>query len=183
MNGRLEKEMKFYGTIEEKLKTLPSVFNDYYISMRANRKSYTTINVYINNILHFINFLGDKISEDFYKHITASDIERYMISLETRETKNGIQRMGDDILQCRWSSLNNFFDWLMKRNYISINPMSTVNRPKNNTQHKVIYLTKVEINRLYRAIERNPNEVESIRDETLIKVALATALRISALLN
>lgn len=183
MNGRLEKEMKFYGAIEEKLKTLPSVFNDYYISMRANRKSYTTINVYINNILHFINFLGDNISEDFYKHITASDIERYMISLETRETKNGIQRMGDDILQCRWSSLNNFFDWLMKRNYISINPMSTVNRPKNNTQHKVIYLTKVEINRLYRAIERNPNEVESIRDETLIKIALATALRISALLN
>lgn len=183
MNGRLEKEMKFYGAIEEKLKILPSVFNDYYISMRANRKSYTTINVYINNILHFINFLGDNISEDFYKHITASDIERYMISLETRETKNGIQRMGDDILQCRWSSLNNFFDWLMKRNYISINPMSTVDRPKNNTQHKVIYLTKVEINRLYRAIERNPNEVESIRDETLIKVALATALRISALLN
>ena len=183
MNGRLEKEMKFYGAIEEKLKTLPSVFNDYYISMRANRKSYTTINVYINNILHFINFLGDNISEDFYKHITASDIERYIISLETRETKNGIQRMGDDILQCRWSSLNNFFDWLMKRNYISINPMSTVNRPKNNTQHKVIYLTKVEINRLYRAIEHNPNEVESIRDETLIKVALATALRISALLN
>ena len=183
MNGRLEKEMKFYGAIEEKLKILPSVFNDYYISMRANRKSYTTINVYINNILHFINFLGDNISEDFYKHITASDIERYMISLETRETKNGIQRMGDDILQCRWSSLNNFFDWLMKRNYISINPMSTVNRPRNNTQHKVIYLTKVEINRLYRAIERNPNEVESIRDETLIKVALATALRISALLN
>lgn len=183
MNGRLEKEMKFYGAIEEKLKTLPSVFNDYYISMRANRKSYTTINVYINNILHFINFLGDNISEDFYKHITASDIERYIISLETRETKNGIQRMGDDILQCRWSSLNNFFDWLMKRNYISINPMSTVNRPKNNTQHKVIYLTKVEINRLYRAIERNPNEVESIRDETLIKVALATALRVSALLN
>ena len=183
MNGRLEKEMKFYGAIEEKLKTLPSVFNDYYTSMRANRKSYTTINVYINNILHFINFLGDNISEDFYKHITASDIERYIISLETRETKNGIQRMGDDILQCRWSSLNNFFDWLMKRNYISINPMSTVNRPKNNTQHKVIYLTKVEINRLYRAIERNPNEVESIRDETLIKVALATALRISALLN
>lgn len=183
MNGRLEKEMKFYGAIEEKLKTLPSVFNDYYISMRANRKSYTTINVYINNILHFINFLSDNISEDFYKHITASDIERYIISLETRETKNGIQRMGDDILQCRWSSLNNFFDWLMKRNYISINPMSTVNRPKNNTQHKVIYLTKVEINRLYRAIERNPNEVESIRDETLIKVALATALRISALLN
>lgn len=183
MNGRLEKEMKFYGAIEEKLKILPSVFNDYYISMRANRKSYTTINVYINNILHFINFLGDNISEDFYKHITASDIERYMISLETRETKNGIQRMGDDILQCRWSSLNNFFDWLMKRNYISINPMSTVDRPKNNTQHKVIYLTKVEINRLYRAIECNPNEVESIRDETLIKVALATALRISALLN
>ena len=39
MNGRLEKEMKFYGAIEEKLKTLPSVFNDYYISMRANRKA------------------------------------------------------------------------------------------------------------------------------------------------
>ena len=43
LTGRLENEELFYQKMSEKLKNLPTVFNEYYISMRANRKSYTTI--------------------------------------------------------------------------------------------------------------------------------------------
>ena len=57
MNGRLEKEEMFYQKINNKLRTLPAIFNEYYTSMRANRKSYTTIGVYINNMLHFLILL------------------------------------------------------------------------------------------------------------------------------
>lgn len=182
--GRLEKETKFYEKMELKLQGLAPIFKEYYTSMRANRKSYTTIGVYINNVLHFANFVtNNNISKDFYKHITSSDVESYMISLETRETKNGIQRTGDDILQARWSSLNTFFNWLVKRGYIEKNPIGVVDRPKNNTEHKVTYLSKVEINKLFRAIDRNPNMVASLRDRTVISLALATALRVSALVN
>ena len=131
INGRLEKEEKFYQKMDEKLSTLPTIFNEYYTSMRANRKSYTTIDVYINNILHFTNFITkNNITKDFYKNITSTNVESYMISLETRKTKNGIKRTGDDILQARWSSLNYFFGWLVKRGYIKTNPIITVERPK-----------------------------------------------------
>lgn len=184
LTGRLEKEEKFYQRMEERLKDLPQILSEYFVSMRANRKSYTTISVYMNNILHFVRFVvkGD-MANDFYKNITSSDVERYMISLETRKTKDGVKKTGDDILQARWSSLNYFFNWLVKRGYIDENPITTVERPKNQTEHKVTYLTKVEINKLYRAIDNNPHEFVAMRDKTLVSLALATALRVSAIVN
>ena len=183
-SGRLEKETQFYEKMNIKLQGLPKIFTEYYTSMRANRKSYTTIGAYINNLLHFANFVSSGgIQEDFYKNIMPSDVENYMISLETRETKNGIKRTGDDILQSRWSSLNTFFEWLIQRGYIKDNPIKVVDRPKNNTEHKVSYLSKTEINKLFKAISKNPNKIMALRDKTIISLALATGLRVSALVN
>lgn len=182
--GRLEKETQFYENMEVKLRALPRIFKEYYTSLRANRKSYTTIGTYINNLLHFANFVtGGKIAEDFYKRIAPMDVESYMISLETRETKDGIKRTGDDILQARWSSLNTFFGWLVKREHIEKNPMDSVDRPKNNTEHKVVYLNKTEIHNLFKAVEKNPNKIMAIRDMALFNTAIATGLRASALTN
>lgn len=184
ITGRLEKETMFYKNMEQKLQELPPIFNEYYTSMRANRKSYTTIGVYINNVLHFARFVGKgNIVNNFYENITAADVESYMISLETRQTKDGVQRTGDDILQTRWSSLNTFFEWLVKRGHIKVNPMAMVDRPKNNTEHKVIFLTKSEIGRLFKAVDKNPNRVMAMRDKTLFSVAIATGLRAGALTN
>ena len=182
--GRLEKETRFYEKMQEKLRRMPKILNEYYISMRANRKAYTTIGVYINNVMHFANFVCEgNVAEDFYKYIKPSDVENYMISLETRQTKDGIKRMGDDILQTRWSSLNTFFEWLMQRKYIDNNPIRVVGRPKNNTEHKVNYLTKVEINKLLRVISRNPNKIVAARDKAVVSLALSTGLRVGALIN
>lgn len=182
--GRLEKETQFYEKMKTKLQGMPKILGEYCTSMRANRKSYTTVGVYINNVLHFANFVYDgKIPEDFYKNINPGDVESYMISLETRETKNGTKRTGDDILQARWSSLNTFFEWLIQRGYIDKNPMKIVSRPKNNTEHQVKYLSKTEINKLMRAVDKNPNKAMALRNKAAISLALATGLRVSALLN
>ena len=184
ISGRLEKETQFYEKMQNKLQNMPKILNEYYISMRANRKSYTTIGIYINNVMHFANFVcNGNVMENFYQCITPSDIERYMISLETRQTNDGLKRTGDDILQSRWSSLNTFFEWLMQRKYIDNNPIRVVDRPKNNVEHKVNYLTKVEINKLLKVIDRNPNRIASMRDKTVISLALATGLRVGALVN
>ena len=182
--GRLEKETQFYEKMKVKLQGMPKILSEYCTSMRANRKAYTTVGVYINNVLHFANFVHDgNIPEDFYKNITPGDVESYMISLETRETKNGTKRTGDDILQARWSSLNTFFEWLIQRGYIEKNPMRIVSRPKNNTEHKVTFLTKAEIGRLFKAVDRNPNKVISMRDKALFSLAIATGMRASAIVN
>ena len=182
--GRLEKELQAEEKMQNKLKDLPKIFTEYYTSMRANRKSYTTINVYINNVLHFANFItNNKLTEDFYKNVSVNDVERYMISLETIKTKDGIKRIGDDILQSRWSSLNTFFGWLVKREYILNNPMEAVDRPRNNVEHKVTYLNRIEINKLFRMVDRNPSLVMAARDKALFSLAIATGLRASALTN
>ena len=184
MAGRLEKELQAEKKMQSKLKDLPTIFTEYYTSMRANRKSYTTINVYINNVLHFANFITkNKLTEDFYKNISVNNVESYMISLETIKTKDGIKRTGDDILQARWSSLNTFFTWLVKRGYLKENPMEAINRPQNNVEHKVVFLNKTELNKLFKAVERNPNRVVSLRDKALFSLAIATGLRASALTN
>lgn len=184
ISGRLEKEVKFYEDMSIKMQELPRIIGEYYTSMRANRKSYITIKNYINNILHFVKFVTEgNFTEDFYQHISPSDIENYMISLETITTPNGIKRAGDDLLQARWSALNGFFTWTMKRGYIERNPMEAVSRPKNNTEHKVTYLTKTEINKLFKMIEKNPDKVASMRDRALFSLAFATGMRASALVN
>lgn len=182
--GRLEKETVFYEKIEKKLQTVAPIFQEYYTFMRANRMSYVTIREYINHVLHFANFVTkENITNDFYQRVTPSDVESYIISLETRQTKNGIKRTGDDILQTRWSSLNKFFSWLVKRGYTSENPILVVDRPGNNVERKVVYLNKTEINKLFKAVSKNPNQVIALRDKALFSLAIATGLRASALTN
>jgi site-specific recombinase XerD len=182
--GRLEKETKFYESMNEKLQTVAPIFKEYYTFMRANRMSYSTIREYINQVLHFANFVtNEDITNDFYKDVTPNDVESYIISLETRQTKDGIKRMGDDILQTRWSSLNKFFTWLVKRGYIKENPIQVVDRPKNNVERKITYLNKVEIAKLFKMVEKNPNIVVGLRDKALFSLAIATGLRASALTN
>lgn len=184
MNGRLEKEIDFYNKMDAKIQNLPAVIGEYYVSLRANRKSYTTIGVYINNVLHFVKFLyGEHIGEKFYQSIQITDVEKYFISLETKTTGGGEKRMGDDALQQRWSALRNFFDFLMKRGYLDRNPISDVDRPKNQTEHKVVYLTKTEIGKLFKMIEQNPSHTMAVRDKTIISLGIATGLRVGAIVN
>lgn len=184
MNGRLEKETRFYEKMEEKLKKIPPVIKEYYVSLRANRKSYTSIGVYISNVLHFARFLhGENIKNDFYKTVQISDVESYFISLEVRTTSKGEKRVGDDILQQRWSALRNFFDFLIKRGYLNVNPIIGVDKPKNQTEHSVTYLTKSEINKLLKAVEQNTSKITAIRDKTFISLGLATGMRVSAIVN
>ena len=182
--GRLEKETKFYESMENKLTTMAPIFKEYYIFMRANRMSYSTIREYMNQVLHFANFITKgNVTNNFYEDITPNDVETYIISLETRQTKKGIKKMGDDILQTRWSSLNKFFGWLVKKGYIKENPIVAVDRPSNNVERKIVYLNKSEIVKLFDAVDKNPNYAVRLRDKALFSLAIATGLRASALTN
>ena len=98
MNGRLEKELLAEKKMKEKLKTLPKIFSEYYTYLRAAKKTYTTIGTYINYVVHFAKFLGEgEINDGFYKLVDTSDIEGYIISLETKEVQGQLQRVGSDI--------------------------------------------------------------------------------------
>ena len=55
-SGRLEKETIEFNKIEKKLKSLPKIFSEYYYTLRAEKKSYRTIEEYINSVKHFMEF-------------------------------------------------------------------------------------------------------------------------------
>jgi site-specific recombinase XerD len=59
----------------------------------------------------------------------------------------------------------------------------SIERPKNNTEHKITFLDKDEIGLLLQAVETSPLKINSARDAAIIKLALATGLRVSALVN
>lgn len=184
MNGRLEKEVLAEKKMQEKLKTLPKIFSEYYVYLRAAKKTYTTIGTYINYVVHFAKYLGEnKIDDDFYKSVNTSDIEGYIISLETKEVNGQLQRIGSDIQCARWSGLNTFFEFCIKRDYLKTNPVAKTTRPKNTEEHVVTYLTRPEIKRIMKAIDKNASEVMRVRDKTIVTLALSTGMRVGAIVN
>lgn len=184
MNGRLEKELSAEKKMQEKLKTLPKIFSEYYVYLRAAKKTYTTIGTYINYVIHFAKHLGDgKVDNDFYKGVNTSDIEGYIISLETKEVNGQLKRVGSDIQCARWSGLNTFFEFCVKRDYLVENPVAKTTRPKNTEEHVVTYLTKQEIKRIMKAIDKNQSETMRVRDKTIVTLALSTGMRVGAIVN
>lgn len=184
MNGRLEKELLAEKKMQNKLKTLPKIFSEYYIYLRAAKKTYTTIDVYINYVIHFAKFFGGgDICENFYKEVGTSDIEGYIISLETKEVNGQLQRVGSDIQCARWSGLNTFFEFLVKRGFLTANPVAKTTRPKNTSEHTVTYLTRAEIKRIMSKIDKNPSAIMKIRDKTIVSLALSTGMRVGAIVN
>lgn len=184
MNGRLEKEIAAQAAMDKKLEGIPEVFKNYYMYLRAARKTYSTLTVYVNNAIHFAKFVtNNKLTNEFYKNISVSDIESYLVSLETT-TKNGqVVRTGTDILCSRWSSLNTFFEFLVRRGYRTDNPVSMTTRPKNTTSHEVTYLNKKEIKALLGAAEQHPNIIMGQRNKTILSLAIASGMRSSALVG
>ena len=184
MNGRLEKEVLAEKKMKEKLKGLPKIFSDYYTYLRAAKKTYTTIDVYINYVINFANFICEgNINNNFYKTIETSDVENYLISLETKEVNGQLTRIGSDIQCARWSGLNTFFDFLVKRGYTSVNIVSKTTRPKNTSEHTVTYLTKTEIKKIMSVINLNSSAIMKIRDKTIMSLALSTGMRVGAIVN
>lgn len=184
MNGRLEKELLAEKKMQGKLKTLPKIFSEYYVYLRAAKKTYTTIDVYINYVIHFAkHFNKGSITEKFYENVRTSDIEGYIISLETKEVNGQLKRVGSDIQCARWSGLNTFFEFLIKRNYLSVNPVTKTTRPKNTSEHAVTYLTKTEIKKIMNVIDKNSSPIKRIRDKTIVALALSTGMRVGAVIN
>lgn len=184
MNGRLEKELIMQDKIENKLEILPEIFKNYYLYLRAAKKSFSTIYVYVCGIIRFAKFMcGENIDNNFYTRIKPETVEEFLISLETIIKNGQVIKMSTDAQCTYWSYINTFCDFLVKRDYIKENVVMKTTRPKNTNEHQVVYLDKKEIKKLMDAIDKNPDRVAAIRDSTLIGLGFATALRCSALVN
>ena len=182
MNGRLEKELKAENKMKERLSMLPSVFTEFYYSLEAEGKSYTTLNNYISHNVDFMNYITDnKLHDKCYLDVKTGDINQYMASIRRKHHNGNVMRTGDDIRAARWSSINSFFTFLKNNGYISDNPVERTHRPKIKTEHKITYLNTEEISSVLNKIKTEATVKKMNRDLCLVSLALSTGLRVSAI--
>lgn len=184
MNGKLEKSIRAEKKMVEKLKIQPPILTEFYYDMKDEDKSYTTINNYIDHVIHFMKFItNDRYKREFYKNITSSEIKMYMNSIKRKEVDGEIREIGDEIRAARWSSLNAFFTFLKSNNYIEENPMENTKRPKAKIEHVVTYLTEEEIESMLNKVKNEAAPMFVNRDLCIISIGLTTGLRVSAICN
>lgn len=182
MNGRLERELKAESKMNKRLAGLPQVFTEFYYSMAADGKSYTTMQNYISHNVDFMNYITKGKHDDvFYENIKAPQINQYMASIRRKTVDGAVVRNGDDICAARWTSLRTFFNFLKENEYISDNPFDKTSRPKIRTEHKVTYLTRDEIDLVMKEIKTKSTDKQRSRDLCLVSLALSTGLRVSAI--
>ena len=184
MSGRLEKEAQTKGRIEEKLKKEPEILTSFYNWMDARDKTFNTIEKYIDHVIDFVHYYTKKKKDEtFYKRVTDNDIEKYMVFIRQKNVNGKIVELGDSIRATKWSALNTFFGFLVKKKYLEVNPVSQTERPKMKTKNPVVYMTQDEIKSVFERIEKESTKKLKSRDMCIVALGLCTGLRVSAIVN
>lgn len=183
-NGRYEKETIEFAKIENKIKELPSVLGEYYYTLRAEKKSYRTIGEYINSIVVFMNYVTNGTNnESFYKNVTTMDINKYMISLETKTIKDKQKQTSSSFRAHQWYAINSFFEFLKDNKKLEENPVNQKSRPKITDNASVTYLTQEEVSEMISNIKHEAKDTMVNRDLCLFMLGVTTGLRAAAILQ
>ena len=109
------------------------------------------------------------------------DINKYMISIETRVIKGKTKSTTSGFRANRWKALNSFFDFLTDTNKLNANPVSKKSRPKITDSASVTYLTEEEISGIIDNIRDKAKDSMVNRDMLLFMLGVTTGLRVAAL--
>lgn len=190
MQGRIENKIKVEQKIGIIIKQYPSYMKQYYLSLNGN--THMTKYRYIQNVCRFLdhykNINGIKLAD--LSEVTSFDIEEYIDSISYYNKKEDTKELAATSKAIIYSSLNSFFEFLVRNDYINNNPFSNgkIKRPKQK-EHDVTFLTpeevaKVEANILQgcgnaRAVGKQRNW--KYRDLLLFRIPVINGLRVEAL--
>lgn len=182
MEGRKENETKIIKRIKETLKVSPKYIKDYYYTL--NNKSYTTQYVYINYVLDFLDFMRDELGLNIndirsFRKIKTSNINYYISQLDGKSS----------IKASRLYGIKNFFNYLINDEYLESNPCDRASVPRDNEEHKIVSLTKEEIDKIKNNILTGcgkPNKTHldrkwMRRDYAIVMLGLSLGLRVTSL--
>ena len=184
MNGRVEIENKIQKKIEEKIKKLPQIFEEFYNYLESDGKSYGTCERYIDYVYDFMRYVSHgEFTEDFYKNVSVADVRAYIASLRRRTEKGEEIKNGDSIQAARWSALNTFYNFLVLDDYMETSPMAKTKRPKDKSNKEIVYLEREEINQILDKIRADENNKFMNRDLAIVILGISTGLRVGALVQ
>lgn len=140
-----------------------------YLQIEKNASNHTISN-YLKDIDDFISFLNSRDVATI-KDVNYIDVRGYLALLNVKKySRKTISR--------KLSSLRSFYRFLVRENYLEINPFQMVSTPK--LERKLpSFLYPDEINQLLNA--PNLNKPLGIRDRAIMEVLYASGMRVSEL--
>ena len=148
---------------------LGSFFTFLYVEKGLSKN---TVDAYKNDLKDFLSWLN-KINIQDYKKVTETEINEYVAHL----FKNGLKSSS---VNRKISTLKSFYLFLIKKQLISLSPLSEVITPKKE-QYLPSSMSEDEVEQLL----QSPNielDIET-RDKAMIEMLYATGMRISELIN
>lgn len=185
MNGRLENEIKIHNKIEEKLKHMPSYVYDWYLNLKASRKTAATCYDYIAKIHKFLAFINNDVEIVGLEDITETIVTEYFTSIQTKKTRDGIVFTSDSYQCTIWSCLDNFLGYLANHGKIEINYMKFIDKPRNRDLERInenrTLLTDDDFKAILKSVESEGNYVKRNRNRAILLLFMTTGMRKTAL--
>lgn len=189
MQGRLENEIKIQQSIDDLMRTLPTFANEWYINMKASRKTASSCLDFARKIKKFLEYVNPNPKNMNASEITLQACESYCISCQTKTNENGMIVYTSDSYQCGvWCAMNSLLTFLHKRNYIDHNYMEDICRPKNKDLDRInnerIFLTQKDFNKIIKSAKKENKFMDGVlynRNILIILLFMTTGMRETAL--
>lgn len=193
MQGRIENGIKQERNVLLKLENMPSFVNEWYYNLKASQKTVTTLRDYVNKIHNFLFFINPNVSEVKIKDINLSNIQKFFISIQTKEINGQVVYTSDSYQQTVWCCLNNFLEFLKETGKIDKNYIKMITKPKNKDLEKInehrMLLTKSDFNKILKSVKCGAGSDKAIafqnrmknRDMSIMLLFMTTGMRKTAL--
>ena len=206
MDYNKELEIEFINRLKDVIKELPSICEDFFISIGQTTSVKTRLG-YAYDLRLFFDFLGENVkafrdknildieAKDLEK-ITYKEIDRFLDYVSYHETESttklgkttSVSRINNENGKARkLSAIRRMFHYFYKVGEIQSNPAELVETPKIH-QKNIIYLDKEEVEMLLDAVETGTKLTKSqqayhnytkTRDLAIICLLLGTGMRVS----
>lgn len=193
MSGRNELQEKTLNRVQEIVSEMPEYALRWYETLMASDESPETIYDYINKLKKLLRFINKNDINILPEEITEDKVVSFFIKLRTKVIDEKKVKTSDSYQISYWHCLNNFFEFMSERGYITKNYMTTIKKPKNRDLTRInrerVQITKEDLNAILKAVDAGVGSDKAKafqqqtkdRDKLILLLFMTTGMRKTAL--
>lgn len=187
MNGRLQSELSIELRNDDKAATMPSYVFDWYMNLKASRKTAATCRDYLRKVNNFLSYINANVAKVTTDDITERKVTGYFISIQRKVVNGEVMSTSDSYQSTVWSCLDNFLGYLLDHGMIERNYIRGVSKPRNHDLDRInenrILLTEDDFKRILSAVNCESDSKLQKRDKALLLLFMNTGIRRTAMSN
>lgn len=194
MSARSELQDRLILSTLKKVQKAPDYVQKWYSSLVASDESAETIRDYVNKVIQLLYFVNeDDIKKVNCDDLTEDHVVAFFISKKYKVINGEKINTSDSYQISLWHCLNNFFEFLVDRNYIDRNYMTGIKKPKNRDLTRInrerVRVTKEDLNKILEEVEQGTGshkakefqKLTKERDKLIFLLFMTTGMRKTAL--